>query len=1107
MSNAAIVSLAKTLSFDDRNLGTALYFMGRRDREGHALHRHMQYYAYFVSNIALTILRVINFIFGDHKWHNNKSAAELTRKFFQLDPEDPLRENQDLDRVMRAFHAELGLRNQGSSRVAYNAHIPLVGELAPPHVSMGLSVPPEVVFDNARRVATIKTGEIGHLGIREDITSMAYPSDGYIYDPEAHAVCNFLNSRREAQQYVLTEASCLSAEEGRELLSREREAYSNFRVDLQPANLDMVTILHLVYDSVTIKILDNLQRKIRDEEAITEEQLNGLKRYFKGLSTKVALCQEVNGQINENSYTMQELVEKMQEQVLHSMSEVPPEVIQMIKIQDADLEIFVQNKEADLQKHNRVFAYTLYAQAFITPRLYEELDERGEVTRGGFHGRDNLEDPSFNYKDIQDPYKLFKAAIDEAMEKFGLQGRSIPLNNHALRLRRAVIRLAVILLHKQARVIGDACHVDVHYSRTLKASYQAPRFAVQRKQGNPYETEVFKTDLFSTYDVGCDPEAVCRLMRKLNCDEHQIMGYFNDVDPEGASTEKEILCKLIDTMASQVEARYLDKVEELRSITEEESAPGNITEPLSEYGKNLRTVRDYMNHAFLRAAAALAQEGLVTYDDDMCYSLEISQDETGQGFIVTKALLEVLQGSATPDSFTLQLNEHVKIPLGIYTIYQPSEENPLTLLPVERRIEHELGGDGPLPPGDLIKAVTLFNRFTDQESKDFVIEYILRDFKDQLFRMKFIKRVPVVEDEGHYTEMSIGPDGQPIALTDDDRAILKRKRELEKAFALIQNPEIKQVIQELEQEVNKTVAAVMSSTLYKNSMPWLETNMSGYYPASPKRPIAPPAIVRRNAAAKYYQAVLLGYVTQEDMDALTIKNQPLPGEFPEALKIRENETAIVGGCRVLRSGYVAINGENMPLKAVAIERQYVIANNGTTPGSCMYGAIARKLWGTVAAVNERGDYELTLPHNAHVDRYVAKLREIVANYILNRIPEFRREIVDVGMGEEEIRRRAGESEQSFNGRLENALRAYCERMRTGHYEYGGDMERRAISEIFGVEIVLYSEDHNDDRLPFGVDSDGRLEGNRSVGQFTDRLPIHFRGGHFSPLIPRESLPS
>lgn len=83
----------------------------------------MEYYTYIISSIAMTILRVINYIFGDHLWYNNQTARDLVITYIQS-----LETATDIDpevfrRVERIYH-NLFLRSQGCSGLSYADGIP-----------------------------------------------------------------------------------------------------------------------------------------------------------------------------------------------------------------------------------------------------------------------------------------------------------------------------------------------------------------------------------------------------------------------------------------------------------------------------------------------------------------------------------------------------------------------------------------------------------------------------------------------------------------------------------------------------------------------------------------------------------------------------------------------------------------------------------------------------------------------------------------------------------------------------------------------------------------------------------------------------------------------
>jgi len=894
---------------------------------------------------------------------------------------------------------------------------------------------------------------------------------------------------------VRNQDSLLSEADIEALIVQEEVTYRTTTIQLNPVELSLEGIVNFVYDITYERLLDALR-----SENVNENIVNQNKITFIDPKYKQAICAYITGILEFDVVDMARIITLIQSKLVDHLrtQNIDSEILDRSTLKDGSLEEFKQARDADLIARNSRLAFIGYMTAFVLPRAYEEFTPSGE--RMGTGGYDAPWDPEYatisqdvvyeGYRmiirePIQDPYVLFKVAIEKAIDELGVNGSHLSDEE-----RKRVCRIAVYNMHAQAKLIGSegsedipaSCHPKVHYSPALSAEYQKPNFSFKQEAGQMKECTSFKTDLFSSKDVGCDPESVKRLLEehkeqevfiKINLNASPKDRYFAN-DEKGK--EQKILCELIDTMADQVAIRYLDKAEELINLAPDAGLPGDINGPFSQYIQDLRTPYEVLRHSMLYAANALAKEGLIVTDAEMGISNDITSNTTVIGHIVTEAILELLQVTESQNDFSFKLNRHVEIPCGSFCIYEPSAAEPNILSAKERRLPHELANDNSdpvFPPGDPIKAAYLLKRLTSNEvGKVFLREYIPRDFEEANFRSHYI-----IRENGQ--DMVIGDDGAHIPLTDEIRDILRRKRLLERDFNQLASPETKAAITAFETEVSRMAALLVAGKFYSGIAQWLNEKMTPLFPTERVRPVAPPVLVRREVVAKQHQDVLLNYVEAGVRSQITIKDRAERTEaLPERFRIRENETVILEGARKIRS-----NSEDL------FERQFTVLEHRTTCGSCMYGAIALEIFGP----NAQGQ----------TDHYSWALRRTVANYMRANKEQFRGEIVGLPVnGRPVVGRYSHETIEAYNGRLDIAINAYAQEVEASlGGVWAGDIERRAISRVFGVEIALYEE-----RAQFEVGTEGVEKGmllpTRIIGDEYAGGPVRIyfvNGNHYKPV--------
>jgi len=127
--------MGQDIRFGGYNLDRLSDYLGPEDFGTEALNRHMQYFTYIMSNLAITIARIVRAIFSrDHNWHNNSAAERTIRLFNQLPQNSPDKRNPELfNKILNLYNA-LATRRYGWSNYSYQLglNMPILVVDAPP---------------------------------------------------------------------------------------------------------------------------------------------------------------------------------------------------------------------------------------------------------------------------------------------------------------------------------------------------------------------------------------------------------------------------------------------------------------------------------------------------------------------------------------------------------------------------------------------------------------------------------------------------------------------------------------------------------------------------------------------------------------------------------------------------------------------------------------------------------------------------------------------------------------------------------------------------------------------------------------------------------------
>lgn len=354
-------------------------------------------------------------------------------------------------------------------------------------------------------------------------------------------------------------------------------------------------------------------------------------------------------------------------------------------------------------------------------------------------------DPDPAYANAKDPYDLFRIALKAAMEELGYKASdlSTPYFRRSVEMKHAC-RLAVFKLLSQASVRTDRCDGPyVAFNEHLTAKYQSPN-VIFEEDGTGFHMDpkvCFNRDIFSSTDIGCDPEGTRRLIAEL--EQSNELETFKEhlfdnlsIDHPAMSTAR----NLIDVMAGQIQERYSKKLlpmlmRDLKGQSDPELPELDEEIDFQTFTKDAETPYQYIFRSLLYVAQEFANSGLINDEDlyggDAYDALKI--------LICRKAAFEMLSEATIPHDFRIKLSEHVELECGKYYAYEPSLESPGVLSAKTRYVPNELCGIGSETDlaSDPIKAKTLMKSMTPSEM-EFFQRYIYADNQEKLYRLKGI---------------------------------------------------------------------------------------------------------------------------------------------------------------------------------------------------------------------------------------------------------------------------------------------------------------------------------------------------------------------------------
>lgn len=398
----------------------------------------------------------------------------------------------------------------------------------------------------------------------------------------------------------------------------------------------------------------------------------------------------------------------------------------------------LQVMQESLQNHSYLLDEVENATNETYSKMYQDLcniygEREFNYRTENEHTEEVISEKNAFYANAQDPTDLFGRALCDACRE--LHSDPVRHRDPAPTFRTNGYLLMMLNLLLQADVKADDCAGPyVQFNNYIKVRYQKPILIFAQEGTEMVPQVVFNTDCISSTFCGCDPEGARRILKSL--EDQNLIGAFKDylfenVPPAHASMP--LLKKLMLQMNAAIEAHYSTTIIDMKCNrlyyqgTSEARNHPELTIPdlksatFKTYTRNAETIYEYMSRAATWMAQKYANKGLLNEDD---ISSEAYTYLTK--LISSNAIFEMLKNTMRINDFQLSLNENITFGVGKFFSFEPTLEDARQLSAHERFIPHMFGGSGSTndPASDPIKAKALMQKLT-QEEQVFAERYIL----------------------------------------------------------------------------------------------------------------------------------------------------------------------------------------------------------------------------------------------------------------------------------------------------------------------------------------------------------------------------------------------
>lgn len=625
-----------------------------------------------------------------------------------------------------------------------------------------------------------------------------------------------------------------------------------------------------------------------------------------------------------------------------------------------------------------------------------------------------------DYKVLKDPLELFKIATLRSLEELGFKDRFIEYsktsfcfdNDNQLMQKSFlssfinfftkreitneeadIISLFVIIeLLDHAIIDYSDCHHKVYFTPYISTSYQKPYLSMIVNESSNFPFLIYQNDLFTSQDVGCDPEAALVWLNKVK-ERDGLLAFketIKKLKTSSFSAENKCAYDLIRTMATQFKIRYLEGVRDL--IVDEQFKSTYLN--FSSAVKNTKSSYAFFRNAFIVTAQKYASQGLFAQDDFL--SGQISRIES---FLAKVVVLETFFMAKAQDDFCLKVNDHVTLKFGKFFSFEFDEYKSF-LSCKERSQENELFKDDEDFQASLdpIYIAEIFKRFQENPELSTEIVY-LRQYLLYDLEVAFHKQ----REEG--LEQILNP------LLDLSEMEFKRKN------IQFQFRKLSKQSRDLLKELRFGIFS-MASNLVLNFFKPKFMAQEIYNNVEFKEDVVP-------TISKDYFLDLTKLDIREkkevDLEFIPLNLRPM-------ISIKRRRERIVP----LQTIYRVSSFEASSKPRQALLKQNNVLDNYSSCGNCGYGALAMEIFESYT-------------HSFNIDNVSEKLRNITADYIQSNS--------DIYL---EYMLRSGEIfSPNMTTRLKQRLESYCYNLKfQGSRNWISEFEFQAIARLFGVRIEI-----------------------------------------------------
>lgn len=1060
------------------NLDRAYFLLGPQNFNQYRPQRLMQHYTLLISSFAISILRTINYLFGDGKWYNNQLGREIVLQYIDTANSATRLDRNVIDKIERLVDG-LKLRHWHTN-VSYAENL----EITAQQQGVILSLPSSQYLQE--RITPFLQNLNPAPSVDPSHTQLNGERKGRMDHPILRTI--FLTS------YYSLESS--SQEEQQHFAQVQVEQFIE-QLKRDPLPLEILQRLEFEKKSVEIKeklmeLTHNPKRQLFYLEIVEGMIHEWIKSQY------VSIQDILHSKVNPNESERVENLLKV-----------------FIPLGFAHPEYHVNSALNLLREYKTTLEMEIFNQKLIRSYLGSEAPSRHQFN------------PEF--KEILNPEQLMRRAIDRAKKfkptishgliseiKMKLNASLQPSKNY----RTQLIKLAICDLLSQAKIDAEDCHQSIQLSEFVKVS--SPISFIALGSNEKWCMDIHP-DLFSLSDqFKCDAQLLFGLYQQFMSIHIPSKGQLSEMVKLAIYHGKRVTIKDIANQDHRdMLNKFFDELEKVASYLADEYSSyidSSTTQEVEtdielinersfkDYVQSSKNLEEYFLKAYYWKASEMAKNGLISPDD-------LFQEEF-LGYLSSAVLFEILSTSICLDDFAIQLTPTLKIDFGMILQLDDALGN---------KDVRYLRPENPLCRtqfnSDPIYLKYIYDRvFDTPQSRQFIQKAILSEVEQPFLlpKMELEKQILalLVQNQSEFDLLY-----SAIVNKNDNDIKNCSDQCLELLITLIGDETLESLDDELQNNILNHLTKVREAqrsdpNFAATTIKGIEAKIASYKQQKVEYELLPLEV--RLVTDKFKRNVNLVIMAMIQNFAIPYK---LLSALAKKLKFSENGIdfqRIMMPKSSVQLGYIEPSIEKevdlafipstyhnfiaikkrldrpFPLnpnqkvtkrellqnKERAILKQNRIIENRAECGNCGYRALSMQLFDTVIN-HDRGAWDL---------------RGAAADYMLAHQDTYKHDMLSV------IKERRPGRYNIKDSELEVELREHCKKVKNSLSLWISEREFDVISKIFGVRIEVY-----DLGQPIAIgseDKDGYVMPNKVFGAEYLGAPVRLiiASNHFEPLV-------